>query len=172
MKESTLYERDGLMDYNFIFQNFINNGIITIDDVMNSENKEGLMTTIIDTIHRYTITHTNDGRYTTYVTDMTKPNGRRQVRRKSKTELYNYLLEFYGVSGNLKDITFAELYDEWISYKRRYVDVPNRKRSISPSTIRRYERDFEKYMQDTEWDISRKHFPMRNVVSIYTAKGR
>ena len=150
MKESTLYERDGLMDYNFIFQNFINNGIITIDDVMNSENKEELMATIIDTIHRYTITHTNDGRYTTYVTDMTKPNGRRQVRRKSKTELYNYLLEFYGISGNLKDITFAELYDEWISYKRRYVDVPNRKRSISPSTIRRYERDFEKYIQDTE----------------------
>ena len=81
---------------------------------------------------------------------MTKPNGRRQVRRKSKTELYNYLLEFYGINDNLKDITFAELYDEWISYKRRYVDVSNRKRSISPSTIRRYERDFEKYIQDTE----------------------
>ena len=31
------------------------------------------MATIIDTIHRYTITHTNDGRYTTYAADLTKP---------------------------------------------------------------------------------------------------
>ena len=95
------------INYNFIFQNFIDNGIITIDDVMNSNNKEELMTTIIDTIHHYAISQTSDGRYTTYIEDATKPNGRRQVRRKSKTELYKFLLQLYGVNDNKKDFSFC-----------------------------------------------------------------
>ena len=122
------------INYNFIFQKFIDDGIITFGDVMNS-NEEEIMTTIIDSIHRYSITQTSDGRYTTYIEDATKPNGRRQIRRKSKTELYKFLLEFYGVNDNQKDMTFGELFEEWKEYKKRFTDAPNRKKSISPSTI-------------------------------------
>lgn len=112
--------------------------------------KEELMATIIDTVHRYAITQTPDGRYTTYIPDSTKPNGRRQIRRKSKAELYKDLLEFYGVTDDGQDMTFAELFTEWKEYKKRFTDAPNRKRSISPSTIRRYERDYDKYLAGTE----------------------
>ena len=108
------------------------------------------MATVISEIHHYSITQTVDGRYTTYISDNTKPNGRRQVRRKSKTELYKFLLEHYGVIDYSNNMTFAELFNEWKEYKTRFIDVPNKKRSISPSTIRRYERDYDKYLKSSE----------------------
>lgn len=140
------------INYNFIFQNFIDNGIITIDDVMNSNSKEELMTTIIDTIHHYAISQTSDGRYTTYIEDATKPNGRRQVRRKSKTELYKFLLQLYGVNDKQKDMTFGELFTEWKTYKERFISAPNKKKSLSPATIARYERDYKRFFQDTSFE--------------------
>lgn len=140
------------INYNFIFQKFIDDGIITIGDVMNSASKEELMTTIIDTIHRYAITQTTDGRFTTYIEDATKPNGRRQIRRKSKTELYKFLLEFYGVNDNQKDMTFGELFEEWKKYKERFVSVSNKKKSLSPATIERYNRDYKRFFKDTSFE--------------------
>ena len=131
------------------FENMINSGIITIDDVINSTNKEELMATILDTVHHYSIKKTKDGRYTTYIPDNSKPNGRRQVRKKSHSELFSYLLDFYGLEEIKKEITFAELFIEWTEYKKRFINASNLKRSISPSTIRRYERDYEKYLADT-----------------------
>lgn len=148
-------------DYNLIFHNLFDSGIISLGDVMNSHIKEELMATIIDTIHRYAITKTNDGRYTTYVMDNSKPNRRRQIRRKSKTELYKTLLEHYGVNDTPQDITFEELFKEWKQYKMRFIDAPNKKRSISPSTIRRYERDYDKYLKDTDF----VNMPLRKITA-------
>lgn len=105
------------------------------------------MSTILDTIHKYAITRTPDGRFTTYLPDEAKPNGRRQIRRKSRTELYQALFEFYGVEEEKPTLTFAELFTEWVDYKRRFVDVSNRKRSLSQSTLRRYEIDYNKYIR-------------------------
>ena len=130
---------------NCIFQMFLDNGTISIGDVVNSS-QEDIMNTILSTIHHYAISKTKDGRYTTYIPDATKPNGRRQIRRKSETELYRSLLEFYGVEEEQKTLTFAELFTEWIQYKKRFIDVKNKKKSLSPSTIRRYERDYENYL--------------------------
>lgn len=106
------------------------------------------MQTIVDSVHNNAITRTKDGRYTTYVADSSKPGGRRQIRKKSKAELYRYLLEYYGLKDIDKgDMLFSELYREWVEYKQQFVKATNKKRSISPSTIRRYERDFENYIQ-------------------------
>ena len=75
---------------------YIEKGIIGIGDVMNS-GKEVIMKTILDSVHKYAIRRTKDGRYTTYVSDPGKPGGRRQIRKKSGSELYRYLLEHYGL---------------------------------------------------------------------------
>ena len=94
-----------------------------------------------------------DGRYITYVADETRPNGRRQVRKKSKTDLYRYLLGFYNISEaeNANQCkSFQDLYTEWVEYKRKFVSAKNRKKSLSPSTIRRYERDYENHLLETE----------------------
>ena len=122
------------------FSLYLKNGIITLDDVVGSD-EETIMKTILDKIHNYKITRTTDGRYCTYVPDATKPNGRRQIRKPTKSELYTFLLNFYNVSS--KTLTFQELYTEWIDYKRQFTTATNRRKSISPSTIRRYERDYE-----------------------------
>lgn len=132
-----------------LLQLLIENGMIELDDVLDSKNKEKAMTTAIQKIHPYAITHTSDGRYTTYVTDKTKPNGRRQVRRKSETTLYKYLLEFYNITDCNKKLSLIELFEEWKSYKCQFINASNRKKSLSQNTIRRYERDFDKYLKDT-----------------------
>lgn len=144
------------INYNFIFPKFIGDGIITFGDVMNSKEEE-IMTTIIDTIHRYAISQTSDGRFTTYIEDATKPNGRRQIRRKSKSELYKFLLEFYGMNDNQKDMTFGELFEEWKNYKKHFINVSNKKKSLSPSTIARYERDYNRFFKDTPFETMSIH---------------
>ena len=133
-----------------VFQKYLNDGIITLDDVMNS-NKEDIMEKILKRVHHSAITETKDGRYATFVPDETKPHGRRQVRKKSKEELYRFLIGFYGFQGDVKKghMSFGKLFEEWISYKRRFVGVRNRRRALSPSTIRRYERDFAAYINGT-----------------------
>jgi len=138
--------RNRNISLNSIFRIYLERGTISIDDVMDSS-QEDIMNTILSTTHRYAITKTNDGRYTTYIPDVTKPNGRRQIRRKSQTELYRFLLEFYGIEEEKPALTFAELFTEWLEYKKRFINAPNKKRSISPSTIRRYELDYNKYIK-------------------------
>ena len=106
------------------------------------------MGTIIKRIHKYKIKKTPDGRYMTYIPDETKPNGRRQVKRKSRTDLYRFLLAFYGISEEADkkaNMPFKDLFKEWKEYKCKFVNAKNRKKGLSPSTIRRYERDYEKY---------------------------
>lgn len=105
------------------------------------------MKNILETVHHYAITRAKDGRYVTFIPDQMKPKGRRQVRKKSEAELYRFLLEFYGVHDDGRsEMIFGDLFREWIGYKQRFIGAENMKRSLSPSTIRRYERDFEKYI--------------------------
>lgn len=132
---------------NLIYQTFIERGIISFDDVLRSSKEEELMQKILDTVHRYAITRTADGRYTTRVPDPTKPDGRRMIRRKSETELYHFLIGFYGLEDEAAEMTFGDLFGEWVEYKRQFISASNRKRSLSPSTVRRYERDYMKYLQ-------------------------
>lgn len=101
----------------------------------------------IERVHKYKITKTSDGRYTTYVPDETKPTGLRQVRRHSQIKLYEYLFEFYNIKPD-KKLSFAELFMEWINYKKIFVGANNK--GISQSTIRRYERDYNNYLASTE----------------------
>ena len=130
---------------NDIIQYFINYGIISLGDIRNLE-MEDLMDKILRKVHKYSIKQLNDGRWTTYISDSSRPNGRRQVRKKTKTELNCFLLEFYHLTSSGSIMTYNELFSEWVNYKKQFVSAKNRKRSLSPSTIRRYERDYSNYI--------------------------
>ena len=138
-------------DMSPIFMDYIERGIISLDDVMTSE-KEVLMAYILKGIHKSKITKTKDGRYSTYVPDATKPNGRRYVKKATLAEMQKYLLAFYKACNSSGFVTFAELYEEWVKYKMIFINASNRKRSMSPTTIRRYERDYGNYIKGTELD--------------------
>lgn len=138
-------------DMSPIFMSFIERGIITLDDFRKSE-LEDLMTNILNDIHKSKITKTKDGRYSTYIPDPSKPHGRRLVKKATRAEMKRFLIAFYNIKTDSKLITFADLYKEWVQYKKLYICASNRKRSMSPSTIRRYERDYNSYLKGTELD--------------------
>lgn len=126
-----------------LFKYYIANGIISFDDIVGSD-KETMMKMILEQVHRYSITVGKDGRCISYVPDITKPNGRRQVRKKNEDEMRHYLLEFYMLDGC--EMTFADLFNKWLDYKRKFVGAVNKNKGLSPSTIRRFERDYDKYL--------------------------
>ncbi|MBO6147446.1 MAG: site-specific integrase [Lachnospiraceae bacterium] len=130
---------------------YVNCGIISLSNVRDLDS-EALMKEILKEVHHYKITKTKDGRWSTYIPDRTKPHGRRHIKKKTRTDLYKFLLAYYKISSGASIMTFAELYAEWVNYKRKFVGASNKKRSLSPSTIRRYERDYDNYIKGTELD--------------------
>lgn len=121
-------------------------GIISVNDIR-SLSKEELMNKILERYHKYKITKTSDGKWTTYVEDKTRMHGRRLIKKKKESDLYSFLIDFYNIGGLSKgSATFDSIYNEWIEYKKNFINVTNTKHSISPSTIRRYERDYDNYI--------------------------
>ena len=140
-------------EFNSLLKYWLECGILQIDDVMGSD-KETIMKTVLEGIHPYKIYRGTDGRWVTYVSDPTKPAGRRDVKRKSLSDMYKFLVKFYGIENaenKGKELTFEALYMEWIEYKKQFISASNSKKSISPSTVRRYERDFENFIEGTRF---------------------
>ena len=111
--------------------------------------QEALMASILDKVHKYKISKgVNEGRYTTYVKDENKPSGRRQIKTKTLADMYKFLFDYYGIARE-KEMLFSELWEQWIDYKKQFVSFRNNK-GLSQSTIRRYERDYDKYIADSK----------------------
>ncbi len=138
------------VDMDSLFFIYIQRGIIRIDDVRTFKEKEVLMKLILDKIHKYSIRQGCDGRWTTHIADSRKPEGHRRITKKTKGDLYKFLLSFYGLDEDAGLMDFNELFVRYVDYKKQFVGDPNKKRSLSPSTIRRYERDYEHYIKDSE----------------------
>jgi len=134
-----------------LLKSYLDDAIISVGDVR-VLSTEDLMKMIIDKVHKYKITRQKDGRWSSYVPDQTKPAGRRLIKKKSKADLTKFLLEFYHLNDNASLMTFGELFGRWIEYKQQFIGAENRKRGLSPSTIRRYERDFDHYIKGTKLD--------------------
>ena len=128
-------------------QFYVANGTISLDEIM-SLGQEATMRTIIERVHKYAIKRGagKDTRYVTYVSDATRPQGRRQIKKNTLTEMYNYLLEFYGVQAQ-KELLFSELYDEWVQYKKQFVGKKNK--GLTDTTIYRYQLDFCNYIKNS-----------------------
>ena len=137
------------MDTNKIFAFYLENGIITLDSLANMS-KEETMSSIINKVHKYKITVHTDGRYQTYVPDPSKPGGRRQIRKKTIEEMNDFLLEYYTLEIKASGKNFESLYFEWVDYKKKFCTVKNIHKGLSPSTIRRYERDYDNHLKGTK----------------------
>ena len=109
------------------------------------------MNKLIGKYHKYKITKTSDNKWTTYVEDNTRPHGRRLIKKNKESDLYAFLIDFYNIANlNKGSETFDTIYKEWIEYKRNFISVRNMKHSLSPSTIRRYERDYDNYIAGSD----------------------
>lgn len=128
---------------------YLENGIIDLDSLA-SHSKEESMNNILEKVHKSKITTATDGRVVTYVPDPTKPGGRRQVRKRTIEEMNDFLLDYYSLTIKAGDRTFENLYAEWVEYKRQFCDVNNTHKGISPSTIRRYERDYDNHLRGSK----------------------
>ena len=144
-----MIKKNNTCTFSLLLKPYIYNGIIDSDTIINL-GKEDSMRFILEKVHPYKISKVNE-RYVTYVTDNTKPNGRRQIRKKSLSDLYEYLLSRYQIKDypDKEQMKFNELFFEWIEYKKKFVDAKNISRRLSPSTIRRYERDYDKHIKNT-----------------------
>ena len=120
-------------------------GILDLCDLVASE-REVLMTKILENSHKSKITQTTDGRWITRVPDPDRPKGR-MVRKKSKEDLLAYLIQFYGYVPDNVVIAFVDLYKEWVEYEREFTKASYKPKS--PSTIRRYERDYARFIEGT-----------------------
>lgn len=133
--------------------------MLSLDDVVSPVRQEEAMRTILDGVHPYKITEPKPGnkeqRWSTYVADPTKAEGRRKVFKNSKSELFAFLINHYGLAKET-ELTFGELYARFVDYKRLYTsNVTNKKKAKSPSTIRRYVRDYENTLKGTVLDKMR-----------------
>ncbi len=127
---------------------YLNCGILTMNDIRESD-EDNLMKSILDKVHNYDISENKDGRWTTYVPDETKPEGRRKIKKKNKSDLIKYLVAFYQLEDKEEYSVkkFSDVFLEWVEYKKKFIGASNKKRSLSPTTIRRYERDYDNYIK-------------------------
>lgn len=128
---------------------YLERGILTLDEIAESGTTETVMKRILNKVHTSKISRLASGQYYTYVPDPSRPKGRRQVKRATAEELEQYLLEYYSKEHHEHGLTYADLYAEWMEHQKLFVNVDNPHRGMSPSTIRRYERDYDKYISDS-----------------------
>lgn len=137
--------------YDTLFKIYIERDIISTCNIIMSSEPEGIMNTILKQVHKYKISapspNAKDQRYHTFVPDDTKPNGLRCIKKNSMRELELFLLEFYAIGD--KRYTFENCYFDWIEYKKIFSSSNNDKKKLSPSTIRRMQRDYDTYIKGT-----------------------
>lgn len=117
-------------------------GIIDIDNV-----QEKIMASKrekVRKLHNYTITApTKKGdRWQTYYKDST---GKRKIlRAQTEAELLDKLIPIYLTESHLDKMTFHQLYEEWLEYKKTVTNSPN--------TIKRHKQHYLKYFEPSVLD--------------------
>lgn len=90
----------------------------------------------------------SDKRWTTRVSDKSKPDGRRVIRKATKEEVENEVIEFYmELERSAKQakistaITLSALFPLWIEYA-------SQRPSIASETLRKYRNDYKRFIAD------------------------
>ena len=122
-----------------ILQNLIDRGIITVDDISDSEDmkkKEKVLE-----VHTQTVWQgKTDKRWFTRIKD---DEGRHLIRKKTEKELFDYLYDYYfGKEKSYKTCTLTDIYNEWLEYKI--------KTSNSSLTPYRLDADYKKFYLEEE----------------------
>lgn len=87
-------------------------------------------------MHKSKVWKSTDEKWYTFVPDDTKKDGRRLIKRKTKEEIENYIVDFYREYKEVQ--TIEKTYYEWIKKKIKFEE-------ISKQTADRYAIDFNKY---------------------------
>ncbi len=117
-------------------------GIIPVDSVLGT-----LMSTKrekIKKIHTYAITPPSKegGRWQTCYKG---PDGkRRNIKSQTEDELLDKLIPIYFQNSHIDKLTFHELYEEWLEYKKGVANSPN--------TIKRHKQHYRKYFEPSLLD--------------------
>lgn len=107
---------------------------------MTKKHKENLLKK-----HPFDISPGKDGRYRTYVKDVTNGYGRRMIVKSHKEDLLDYLINIYEKQekdNSIKDYTPERIYPDWKSYKEIHTTAKN--------YIRRIDNDWKKYYVGTD----------------------
>lgn len=78
--------------------------------------------------HPYAWWEGNDGKWRTYVPDVSKKSNRRLIKRSSKQGIIDFIVDFYEKEENkkkeaIKRISLAELYPEWLNFKSLHTNA-------------------------------------------------
>ena len=120
-----------------LLKDVLDSGIINIDSVLDefmSTKKEQ-----VKKVHPYSITSpaSKNGRWQTYYKSV---DGKRKiVRAQTEDELLNKLVQLYFRNSYIDKMTFHELYEEWLDYKKSITNSPN--------TTKRHEQHYKKYFE-------------------------
>lgn len=128
---------------------YVKTGIISLGDVI-SLGKDEIMKRILKQVHKYSITPPKKpgDRWSTYVM---VGNKRKLVTRNNQLDLENYLLDFYCPSISASKLSLENVFDEYLEYKNNFTKVANKKKAISPTTVKRWQRDFDNYFRGTSF---------------------
>lgn len=104
-------------DYNNFFPNHVSlDAIINIDEALNILNMKKRIQQA-KAMHPYKIHHTEKSGYFTEVDDISRPNGKRKIRRCSEDSLWEALSSWY-IDNDIQHLTFIELYEKWLNWKQ------------------------------------------------------
>ena len=149
-KQRPASQRNPASEINVSADNLLNfaieNGMFNADDVLNAMNKKRKQEIIRN--HKYKISQMKgkDGRWSTYVPDATKKNGRRFIAKTSYEDLIDYLCDYYE-SGEQEEkekrhsMTVADIYPDWIEYKKLH--------TTASTHISRIQSDWRTYYEGT-----------------------
>lgn len=108
--------------------------IMNIDEALNLLNMKKRIQQA-KAMHPYEIHYTEKSGYFTDVDDITRPTGKRKIRKCSEEKLWDALADWYIDKTNI-NITFVELYEKWLNWK----ETPN-----NGENIKRLEASWKSY---------------------------
>lgn len=124
---------------------------INPDEVLNDsmtmkQIKQNFIQKILEN-HPYDIYYSaSEKAWRTYLRDDTKKNKRKPIKRSSKENLENYLVNYYVEQQQIvttKNITLQNSYEKWLIFRRDCTSVKNK-------TIKENMNDWNKYFRNTE----------------------
>lgn len=126
----------------------INLDIVSLYDILSDRDSvlDNIMKKVLEQ-HPYAITppSKDGGRWQTFYKDS---NGQRKnIKAPTKEDLIKKLIKIYSTNMNLDKMTFEQLFDEWLPYKRTITNSPN--------TIKRHTQHYDKYFRTSKLNCMR-----------------
>lgn len=127
-----------ILKSNFNYQFAIESGIIDFDSV--SKQIMNAQVSKVETLHPYAITPPKEsgGRWQTFWKD--KNGQRHNIRAQTREKLFEKLVPLYFSDLHIDNLTFENLFCEWVEYKSNIANSPN--------TITRHKQHYKRYFQN------------------------